>query len=220
MDLSIFTEYNDNEKIVLDYIEMVNLKPNQNEFKNGECIRAVKRLVKELGVSGSPSLYYHCIKVITLRTHRRHRANFFKTIKNLFTPKLDIVYMLKNKGEVVYIGKSKSVTKRINTHCADKDFDESFICLCKNELEVDRLENHLIKKLEPKYNKALNLRLAKEFRDNPFEYEFYEPNNIPSPLIPCSFLHKTKNKNNTYLFDYPYLIYNFENLKPYWWKDK
>lgn len=64
------------------------------------------------------------------------------------------IYFLFNGNELVYIGKSDNVYKRIGDHIAEgsKKFDRwEYIETYDNEL----LEAHLISILKPKYNKIM-----------------------------------------------------------------
>lgn len=82
------------------------------------------------------------------------------------------VYMLLRKGEVVYVGQSKSVGERLRTHCRQRkggvrgsglfankikvgfSFDEIQVRACMLG-ELDDLERAMIKKYQPKYNVKL-----------------------------------------------------------------
>ena len=65
------------------------------------------------------------------------------------------VYILKNKGKVVYVGRSLTcVNSRLVAHCRDKedDFDEVDVFLIKNLADVAILEIYLICRYSPKLN--------------------------------------------------------------------
>ena len=62
------------------------------------------------------------------------------------------VYILFNKGEVIYIGESGSLYSRIGTHRKDKMFDTFRVLPCKQSRRR-YWEKVLIKKYLPKYNK-------------------------------------------------------------------
>lgn len=79
------------------------------------------------------------------------------------------VYMLIHRGEVVYVGQSKSLGERLRTHCRNRNgkvrrsglygnrvklgfsFDSIVIKGCMLG-ELDELEVSMIKKYKPKYN--------------------------------------------------------------------
>lgn len=62
------------------------------------------------------------------------------------------VYLLLLKGKVVYVGSSKQLSKRIAAHRSGKrPFDEAF-CISTNESDRGRLENILIKAINPTQN--------------------------------------------------------------------
>lgn len=81
------------------------------------------------------------------------------------------IYALVRRGVVVYIGQSKSVGERMQTHIRKRkggvrksgyysqmkvgfSFDAIWICECMFG-ELDKLEEALIKKYQPKYNQKL-----------------------------------------------------------------
>lgn len=66
------------------------------------------------------------------------------------------VYILKNSGQVVYVGCTKDVTRRIMTHKKDKDFDRVSIRRFENKPLALCHERDLIMRLMPKYNKGIN----------------------------------------------------------------
>lgn len=60
------------------------------------------------------------------------------------------VYMLLDKGEIVYVGESSNIPARIEQHIlSDKQFDDFKAYKCDNRKEM---ETYLIKLLSPKYN--------------------------------------------------------------------
>lgn len=75
-------------------------------------------------------------------------------------PSLFCVYILKDKGSIVYVGKSTDVCVRLNSHAKDKEFDEVFIIETEDKRSQDFCENSLILKYKPKYNKSLNIKMT------------------------------------------------------------
>lgn len=65
------------------------------------------------------------------------------------------VYMLKSEGNVVYVGKTRSIRTRLANHVSDKHFDSFSVIECA-ERNMDEIEVHYIKKHTPKYNKKDN----------------------------------------------------------------
>lgn len=64
------------------------------------------------------------------------------------------IYYLFNKWELVYIGQSENIIRRINQHI-DKDFDEfSYIEIDRN-IWLDDIEKEEIRKYKPRLNKNL-----------------------------------------------------------------
>ncbi|MBI2353333.1 GIY-YIG nuclease family protein [Candidatus Dependentiae bacterium] len=108
------------------------------------------------------------------------------------------VYLFKNKlEEVVYIGKAKNISQRIQSYF-NKDIDLKTNLLLKEavaietiptqtELEALYLETHLIKTYKPKFNILLK-------DGNPFLYLFFSNEKIPTMQ-----LVKTKKKKGIYI---------------------
>ena len=65
------------------------------------------------------------------------------------------VYVLYKKSDIIYIGKSKNIKKRIDQHKADKDFDKVKSIIFKNESYIDIYEPYLINKYKPILNRDL-----------------------------------------------------------------
>jgi hypothetical protein len=57
-----------------------------------------------------------------------------------------------NKGEVVYVGKSTSLEVRIQTHRANKCFDEVLYIPVDDNNDLDMVESAFIRLMNPKYN--------------------------------------------------------------------
>ena len=73
------------------------------------------------------------------------------------------VYFLYKKDEVVYVGQSVDIERRITEH-PDKKFD-SFKYIECNVDELDSLEERCIKEIKPKYNKAYLVKTNRLFND-------------------------------------------------------
>jgi excinuclease ABC subunit C len=108
------------------------------------------------------------------------------------------VYIFRNKYEqIIYIGKAKSIAKRIASYFNNPDeFKVSMILQeattletipVGTELEALHLEADLIKKYQPKYNTLLK-------EGNPFIYLFFSQETIPALAIV-----RTKRKKGTYI---------------------
>lgn len=116
--------------------------------------------------------------------------------KNL--PKNAGVYIFRNKAEqIIYIGKAKSIAKRIASYFNNPDEFKVGMILqeaitletipVESELEALHLEADLIKKYQPKYNTLLK-------EGNPFIYLFFSQEKIPTISIV-----RTKRKKGTYI---------------------
>lgn len=67
------------------------------------------------------------------------------------------LYALCKYGEIVYIGQSNNILRRIGEHagCKEKEFDSFMYIRCDDKKERDKLERHWIEKFQPKYNSQL-----------------------------------------------------------------
>lgn len=73
------------------------------------------------------------------------------------------VYFLYHRGEVVYVGQSRTLKLRIDGHISEgvKVFDAVAFIRCDFR-ELTRIEGHYIRELAPKYNKCAITRKARE----------------------------------------------------------
>lgn len=134
-----------------------------------------------------------------------------KKPKNL--PQTAGVYIFRNqKEEIIYIGKAKSIAKRISSYFNNPDeFKVSMILSeattletipVSSELEALHLEAELVKKYKPKYNTLLK-------EGNPFIYLFFSQEKVPTLSIV-----RVKRKKGTYVGPFlskkaAYSIFNF-----------
>lgn len=81
------------------------------------------------------------------------------------TPSFPGVYLLFDGCEVVYVGQSKNITKRLLQHTSDKIFDGYAVLKCDAEWLND-VEKHYIREFSPKYNeKHIDEEISKRRRD-------------------------------------------------------
>ena len=103
---------------------------------------------------------------------QEQQCNLLKTpLKELrkFDGKMGI-YLLYNKCTLIYIGKSIDIRSRIPQHKRTlPKFDSFSFCECKKK-ELNKIERHLIKVLNPSENKML------------YEYENGHKENLRIPL--------------------------------------
>ncbi len=82
------------------------------------------------------------------------------------------VYLMKQEGKIIYIGKAKNLRKRVSSYFLKDHIDEKTkelvkniesieYIICNSELDALVLENNLIKKHKPKYN--INLKDHKTY---------------------------------------------------------
>lgn len=65
----------------------------------------------------------------------------------------NFVYMLKLKGEIIYIGKTIDLHRRLLTHMQEKIFDEVYALEFENRSNMDLAEMYFIHKYNPIFNK-------------------------------------------------------------------
>lgn len=123
-----------------------------------------------------------------------------KVMNNLVKklPNKSGVYIFKaNSEEILYIGKAKDIKKRVKNHYQSQDYPDNMIIpqitdidfiITATERHALILENELIKKYQPKYN-----RLWKD--DKNYSYVAITQEDFPR----ISLTHQTKNKNFEYI---------------------
>lgn len=101
-----------------------------------------------------------------------------------------VYYMHDDDGEIIYVGKSKNIRKRLNQHFTSESVksremqNEVYVVTYEatgNELVALLKENQEIKKLKPKYNRALkrsvfNYGLYQTYDDNGYLKLYYSKN--------------------------------------------
>jgi hypothetical protein len=83
------------------------------------------------------------------------------------------IYFLIKDNEIVYVGKSKRISYRLNDHKRVKDFNRVFFIEC-NEEDLDEVERTYIRKFLPKLNIANNYPIHRThgvIRLEPIEYD-------------------------------------------------
>src|SRR5690625_2784038 len=60
--------------------------------------------------------------------------------------------LLWDNDEIVYVGQTQHLQRRISIHLKDKSFDEYSFVECENFIEMDSVELYFISKFKPKYN--------------------------------------------------------------------
>ena len=65
------------------------------------------------------------------------------------------VYSLWNDKEIVYVGKTNNINRRISQHEGSKEFDGFSYSVLENEFIADITERKLIFELQPIYNKTI-----------------------------------------------------------------
>ncbi|WP_293721560.1 excinuclease ABC subunit UvrC [uncultured Cetobacterium sp.] len=94
------------------------------------------------------------------------------TVFNKEIPSNPGVYLMKNNSKIIYVGKAKNLSKRVNSyfnreHSDEKtkelvkNIDDIDFIICNSEIDALILENNLIKKYSPKYN--INLKDEKTY---------------------------------------------------------
>lgn len=85
------------------------------------------------------------------------------------------IYFLFSNNELVYVGQSTDVLRRIQQHRSDKVFDEFCFKKCL-ERDLDTLERNTIRFYKPRYNivqnKEREIELPEELNTEEFKLEF------------------------------------------------
>ena len=109
------------------------------------------------------------ISIFTLYIERKREeiGKLMITVFNKEIPSNPGVYLMKNNSKIIYVGKAKNLSKRVNSyfnreHSDEKtkelvkNIDDIDFIICNSEIDALILENNLIKKYFPKYN--INLK--------------------------------------------------------------
>ena len=131
-------------------------------------------------------------------------------------PNLPGIYFFKNKNnKIIYIGKSKSIRKRVQSYFSSKKKDVKTSVLVGNVTDIDWLvvrseteallaESNLIKKHRPKYN---------VFLKDDKTYPYIKITNEPYPRIEIIRMKDLKKDDNIYFGPYTDIRYLREVLK-------
>lgn len=87
-------------------------------------------------------------------------ADFIETAKTVSMRPIVGIYFLIYSQQIVYVGQSKNIAQRVQSHSQRILFDSYKYKECEVS-ELDALEDHLIKTLRPKFNIAKKNSLKK-----------------------------------------------------------
>jgi predicted GIY-YIG superfamily endonuclease len=121
--------------------------------KTSNCSEVIKSYFK-CGIEDK-TLYDRCVQFLV------NNPSYYKLAKPLIAkvrPKPNVVYLLKHENEIVYVGKTSDIAKRLEAHYRDKEWDEVSVYELVDTKSQSVLENTLISKYRPKYNKILNIQ--------------------------------------------------------------
>ena len=101
--------------------------------------------------------------ILAIVRRREGTGNFMIDIKKIEIPENPGVYLMKNLGKVIYVGKAKNLKNRVSSyfnreHESEKtkelvkNIENIEFIICNSEVDALILENNLIKKYMPKYN--------------------------------------------------------------------
>lgn len=191
-------------------------------FTNKDFLLKVEEEIKDK-VHDKNYLFKSVFEEFTKHPTAKGRSTVKESVLFRLKPDLYFVYKLYCKEELVYIGFSKRVSNRLNTHLKDKEVDKIELCKCSSKEEAEHLENHLILKHKPSLNKSVNLRLARLHTTND-THLFVSPEDMDYDLVPAVgylFTENTQGKHNKHKYFYSrsckIYIRNNDNIKPYWW---
>lgn len=141
--------------------------------KQANCDKLLQVCDKMIKGSGNYSARYDIICSV----YKQRRVLMLKNEEivsfiNKFRPEYFSVYQLIREGVVVYVGSSTNIESRIVSHTKDKDFDEVIVCVKDTKEEMLNLENALIFKFRPEYNKSANLRRVEAYGADPYDEDF------------------------------------------------
>lgn len=141
----------------------------------------------------------------------QYRKILTRVVKHL---KEDVlcVYLLIDKGKVVYVGKSKDLCSRLSTHAKTKNFDEVKVIKLEDLKSQSLCENSLILKYKPKYNKLLDLKdtnLVLDFDKDSVDFKVWLSNQFWFSSVSL----ELQSKIGTKVIPKGYLVFVDEDIK-------
>jgi hypothetical protein len=123
-----------------------------------------KDLVDYHKSANTPLMFWKFVELTCDSRTENKYTGVFKKLASKFKPTLNYVYLLMQEGSVVYVGKSTRIITRLNDHRKEgcKVFDSVMVKEVDAEIEMDVLENSLIYKLKPIYNKSMIVDFVKD----------------------------------------------------------
>ena len=91
--------------------------------------------------------------------------NIINNLERFEMPKIGVYFLFKNDN-LIYIGKSINIYRRLNDHIKDKYFDSYSFIKCNSDYEATDLEKRMIIELRPELNirhKTIDIDNAIEF---------------------------------------------------------
>lgn len=124
-------------EMLLSQAEMTTNKA-RNTVEDMESVAA--DFIKSLSAQATREwVFWKLIDEYIVKTY--NRPNHLRQVIHNTRPLEFLVYQLIRKNEVVYVGKSSSIDKRLLSHSKDKVFDNVLLCKCDNETDQQILEN-------------------------------------------------------------------------------
>lgn len=100
------------------------------------------------------------IKINKTQNILRQKLTLMKQFKNkapIAEARINGIYWLYKNDEIVYVGKSKNIIKRISEHFDKIDFNYfNYVKICETK-SLNNIEAYFIYKLKPKYNKMITI---------------------------------------------------------------
>ncbi len=212
------------DKIGNDYFETLSkVCDNVSTRKNGDNLNPKINkedifpfIVKSNRENGTVFTFTYLLE--NIKTVGWGYKTLYKELLFKSNPEMYFVYQLKRGEDIVYIGSSKGLGSRLTSHKKDKDFDKVLICLCKDEEDMLILENGKIQEIQPEYNKSINLKLARVYKESPHHvFESLEDHTLD--FIPSIPLHKEFGFNNEgYWYEVQLGLFIRKELCPPSWK--
>ncbi len=186
------------------------------QIKTRDLDKVLKPLLEGLDKEQSEDLFNKLFKEFTLkdRPNLNVASHLVDTLRSMFD--MYYVYLLYLDSDIVYIGSTRVLGKRLYAHASTfKEFNRAEVCRLSSKKDMLYVENNLIYKHKPKYNKSVHLKYVEkdDFKD---DYEFSDVNDLVG-VVPC-LPDRVRVEGDTDLV-YSYgMFYRFdEEVIPYWY---
>ena len=210
--------YKVTEEELVDYIMTALYNKNIVGNKNTDILFSVKSTLSSNNDLDKFYMFREVLEQTCIEPIARGRRSCRESVLKLLKPTLFYVYKLFDKdNNLVYVGKSVSMGRRLKNHLGEKEFEYAKYLPCDNLDICDAVENHLILKYQPIYNLMVSLRFARLFEYHMLG-EFLLEKDLLVDMVHALPYNKNEvfTKRGDYLFAQGLYIKNRKGIIPHW----